>query len=376
MATSTTTTLSFLSLNPTKTHLFIPKNSLSFSTPEFTRFPSFPRLAFGNFNKINRILCSSIPFVSTGTTHYEFSDGSSEVELRLDLGEEGISPKEIFLDANGNSLVIKVQHSGFLRTLLDTNKLYGMIKPAETIWYIDDDQLVVNLKKQDPELKWPDIMESWESLTAGVAQLLKGTSIYLVGESTDINHEIARELAVGLGYTPLNTKEILESYSKDTIDLWVASQGCDAVAEAESAILESLSSHARAVVSTLGGKHGAAGRPNKWQHLFAGFTIWLSKSEATDEESAKEEARRNFQNGLQGYSNAEVVVKLRGWDANYSKAVAQASLSALKHSILSDKNLPGKKSLYVRLGCRGDWPDIKPPGWDPSTGSDASSPLS
>ncbi|CAI9755328.1 unnamed protein product [Fraxinus pennsylvanica] len=376
MATSTTTTLSFLSLYPTKTHLFIPKNSLSFSTPEFTPFSSIPRLAFRNFNKINRILCSSIPFVSTGTTHYEFSDGSSEMELRLDLREEGISPKEIFLDANENSLVIKVQHSGFLRTLLDTNKLYGMIKPAETIWYIDDDQLVVNLKKQDPELKWPDIMESWESLTAGVAQLLKGTSIYLVGESTDINHKIARELAVGLGYTPLNTKEILESYSKDTIDLWVASQGCDAVAEAESAILESLSSHARAVVSTLGGKHGAAGRPDKWQHLFAGFTIWLSKSEATDEESAKEEARRNFQNGLQGYSNAEVVVKLRGWDANYSKAVAQASLSALKHSILSDKNLPGKKSLYIRLGCRGDWPDIKPPGWDPSSGSDASSPLS
>lgn len=25
----------------------------------------------------------------------------------------------------------------------------------------------------------------------------------------------------------------------------------------------------------------------------------------------------------------------------------------------------GKKSLYVRLGCRGDWPNLKPPGWDP-----------
>ncbi|CAA2979962.1 probable inactive shikimate kinase like 2, chloroplastic [Olea europaea subsp. europaea] len=273
------------------------------------------------------------------------------VELRLELGKEGVSPKEIFIDANENSLVIKVQNSGYLRTLLDTNKLYGMIKPSETIWYIDDDQLVVNLKKQDPELKWPDIMESWESLIVGVAQLLRGTSIYLARESTEINHKIARELAV-------------------------ASQGCDAVAEAKTAILESLSSHARAVVSTLGGKHGAIERPNKWQHLFAGFTIWLSQSEAIAEESAKEETRRHLQDGLQGYSNAEVVVKLGGWDANYSKGVAQASLSALKHLILSDKNLPGKKSLYIRLGCRGDWPDIKPPGWDPSIESDASSPLS
>ncbi|KAL7225126.1 hypothetical protein ACSBR1_020434 [Camellia fascicularis] len=58
---------------------------------------------------------------------------------------------------------------------------------------MDDDQLVVNLKKQDPDLKWPDIIESWESLTVGVMQLLKGTSIYLVGDSSEINEKIARE---------------------------------------------------------------------------------------------------------------------------------------------------------------------------------------
>ena len=66
--------------------------------------------------------------------------------------------------------------------------------------YIDEDQLVINLKKQDPDLKWPDIMESWESLSAGSMQLLKGTSIYIVGDSTDVNQKVARELAVALGY--------------------------------------------------------------------------------------------------------------------------------------------------------------------------------
>lgn len=66
--------------------------------------------------------------------------------------------------------------------------------------YLDDDQLVVNLKKHDPELKWPDIIESWESLSVGVTQLLKGISIYLVGDSSEINEKIAQELAVGLGY--------------------------------------------------------------------------------------------------------------------------------------------------------------------------------
>ena len=66
--------------------------------------------------------------------------------------------------------------------------------------FIDDDQLVISMKKQDPDLKWPDIVESWESLTAGSMQLLKGASIFLVGDSTEINQKVARELAVGLGY--------------------------------------------------------------------------------------------------------------------------------------------------------------------------------
>lgn len=70
------------------------------------------------------------------------------------------------------------------------------------VWsrYIDEDELVINLKKQDPDLKWPDIVESWESLTVGSMQLLKGTSIYIVGDSTEIIQKVAQELAVGLGY--------------------------------------------------------------------------------------------------------------------------------------------------------------------------------
>ncbi|KAK9164034.1 hypothetical protein Syun_004936 [Stephania yunnanensis] len=38
-------------------------------------------------------------------------------------------------------------------------------------------------------------MESWESLITG-APILKGTSVYIVGDSTEINEKVARELAV------------------------------------------------------------------------------------------------------------------------------------------------------------------------------------
>ncbi|XP_044503289.1 probable inactive shikimate kinase like 2, chloroplastic [Mangifera indica] len=382
MATAATSCQSFIFLNyNTKTPNFsLPNNSISILNPVSNSIlltaRSRPTHLWLNRNKslTPRPSCTNgLSSITPNTSQYKFSDGSSEVELRLQVGGQDIlSSKDVFVDADGSSLIVRVKRSGSLLTLIETNQLFDKIKPAETIWYIDDDELVINLKKQDPELKWPDIVESWESLTAGSMQLLKGTSIYLVGDSTEINEKVARELAVGLGYTPLNTKELLETFAKQTIDSWMLAEGSDSVAEAECAILESLSSHVRAVVSTLGGPQGAAASVDKWQHLYAGFTVWLSQTEATDENSAKEEARRQVQNGNLGYSNADVVVKLQGWDADQAKSVAQASLSALKQLILSDRKLPGKKSLYIRLGCRGDWPNIKPPGWDPSSGANPS----
>jgi hypothetical protein len=66
--------------------------------------------------------------------------------------------------------------------------------------FIDEEQLVVNLKKVEQELKWPDIDESWKSLTSGITQLLTGISIHIVGDSTDINELVAKEIAEGIGY--------------------------------------------------------------------------------------------------------------------------------------------------------------------------------
>ncbi|XP_038892435.1 probable inactive shikimate kinase like 2, chloroplastic [Benincasa hispida] len=373
-STSLTSALCLFSQNPTRSLQFSSSifsscsNVVAFAsnsiglTSSANLSPSTSRFS----SRFTRNCSSSTAPVRT--LDYEFTDSSSEVELRLQLGTQDIrSSKDVYVDANETSLTIRVQRLGSIITLLETKQLFEKIKPAETIWYIDEDQLVINLKKHDPDLKWPDIVESWESLTAGSTQLLKGTSIFLIGDSTDINQKVAHELAVGLGYTPLSTKELLETFSKQTINSWMLAEGFEAVAQAENTVLESLSSHVRAVVATLGGQLGAAGRTDTWRHLYAGFTVWLSQTEATDESAAKEEARRHMQDSKLAYSNAEVVVKLQGWDDAHSKAVAQAALSALKQLILSDKNLPDKKSLYIRLGCRGDWPNIKPPGWDPAS---------
>lgn len=53
-----------------------------------------------------------------------------------------------------------------------------------------------------------------------------------------------------------------------------------------------------------------------------------------------------MQDARLGYSNADAVVKLQGWDTDHTKSVAQASLSALKQLVLSDKKLPGTHLSY------------------------------
>jgi hypothetical protein len=72
-----------------------------------------------------------------------------------------------------------------------------------TCRYIDDDEIVLSLKKMDNDVKWPSLEEAWSSLTVGVSQLLKGTSVYIVGGSSEINWAIAKELASGLEYVIL-----------------------------------------------------------------------------------------------------------------------------------------------------------------------------
>ncbi|OAY84322.1 putative inactive shikimate kinase like 2, chloroplastic [Ananas comosus] len=407
MAASLLSALSFSLQNPRET-LKVPRPQIPLlGSPLLLRarkaltLPSLlPSRHLSSSERLRSVPNARVSSTPTATRNYEFADGVAEVELRLDIGALGVqSSRDVFVDVDETSLLIRVKVAGTLITLMETDRLFERIKSSETIWYIDEDQLVLNLKKYDADLKWPDIKESWESLSVGIPQLLKGTSVYIIGDSTEINEAVAKELANGIGYVPLYTSELLERYAQQSVDSWVASEGADSVAAAESAVLESLSSHVRTVVATLGGQHGAASRPDRWRHLHAGFTVWLSRSEAigkaifftfpfcsiqrqivatvslridhfdcTDEASAKEEAQRHIEDGSLAYTKADVVVKLGGWDIGYARDVAQGCLSALKQLTLSDKQLAGKKSLYIRLGCRGDWPNIKPPGWDPSSG--------
>ena len=44
---------------------------------------------------------------------------------------------------------------------------------------------------------------------------------------------------------------------------------------------------------------------------------------------------------------------------------ALQAVPALMNLLEKDDQMAKGKLLYVKLGCRGDWPDIQPPEWQP-----------
>uniref|UniRef100_A0A0A9GGS3 CS domain-containing protein n=1 Tax=Arundo donax TaxID=35708 RepID=A0A0A9GGS3_ARUDO len=128
----------------------------SLSNPRLLRFPAPP------FPPLRSLHAASSPPASRRRAHprasasasaaqpkdYEFTDGNGEVELRLDIGKLGIeSSRDVFVDVDDTSILIRAKSDGTLRTLINVKTLFGIIKSSETIWFIDEDQLVVNLKK-------------------------------------------------------------------------------------------------------------------------------------------------------------------------------------------------------------------------------------
>uniref|UniRef100_A0A0D9XMW8 CS domain-containing protein n=1 Tax=Leersia perrieri TaxID=77586 RepID=A0A0D9XMW8_9ORYZ len=288
--------------------------SLSVSSPSssstfccFRPRPSWPRrslliAAFPPSSTRHRLRLRPRASASPSTAppkDYEFTDGNGEVELRLDIGKLGIeNSRDVFVDVDDTSLLVRAKSDGTLQTLINVKQLYDRIKSSETIWFIDEDQLVVNLKKVEHELKWPDIDESWQSLTSGITQLLTGISIHIVGDATDINEAVAKEIAEGIGYLPVCTSELLESATQKSID--------------------------------------------------------------TYEASAKEEAQRSVSSGSVAYAKSDVVVKLGGWDPEYTRAVAQGCLVALKQLTMADKKLAAWASTVNSQGLKAN---MKKPGY-------------
>ncbi|CAN1131658.1 hypothetical protein LINPERHAP2_LOCUS6523, partial [Linum perenne] len=83
----------------------------------------------------------------------QFTEGSSEIELRLALtGEEIPNPKDVFVDADGTSLRVGILRDGFIVTLMEPNQLFDRVGLSLLKLYgmytLDTKELLETLAKQ------------------------------------------------------------------------------------------------------------------------------------------------------------------------------------------------------------------------------------
>lgn len=195
-------------------------------------------------------------------------------------------------------------------------------------------------------------------LASRVVDALKGCSVTIVGDDERLNDAVARALAVRLGYSPVSVPALVRSTAAmERDDDGDDGDDGEEVDEATAALVlensahEQLSTFLRLVVATCGGGRGATARGDCWTWLFGSVTVWVD-GEETDADAPQRDA----------YELSEVRVTARGGDETDAEATAARVLVGIDALLTADEQLCGKKNLYVRFGCRGDWPDLQPPG--------------
>ena len=169
--------------------------------------------------------------------------------------------------------------------------------------------------------------------------------MFVVGDSHAHNEEVAALLAAALGYATVScgtTLELLHRRHWSALEESVAVLG-------EAQALEELSSIGRVVVATCGGGRGAAARGAVWRHLFGGCVVWLDVGGEAEDAPQRE-----------AYALAEV--RVQASPSVSAAALSEQALAALELLLREQPKLASNKSLYIKLGARGDWPAIQPPG--------------
>ena len=219
----------------------------------------------------------------------------------------------------------------------------------------------------------PELREACDA----VGDELKGVSVSFVGDNESANVAVAEALARGLRYTPLSAPKLVEQVTGQSAAEILAEEGDAGLAAAEAAVLKQLSTMIRCCVATGGGGTGASARGDCWDYLFGQFTVWLDDAEAAEAAKRARPGEHAPQRDAYAFADAHLVLSAKTVDSeDDAEAIAANAMRAIAAMVEGDPQLTGKKGFYVKMGCRGDWPNIQPPGWDgteegktdPSTG--------
>ena len=102
--------------------------------------------------------------------------------------------------------------------------------------------------------------------------LLKGINVFLVGMMGTGKTTVGNLLARQLGYSFVDTDEVIEKTTGKTINQIFADEGEENFRQIESEVLSQLSAHTKLIVATGG---GIVLRRFNWSYLHHGLVIWL-----------------------------------------------------------------------------------------------------
>lgn len=193
------------------------------------------------------------------------------------------------------------------------------------------------------------------SSSASDLEAMRGVSVCVVGDNERANDGVARALAKRFGYACVSVPALVESAASAVSDEDEDDESAAATPEAKRLMLENsaheqLSTYLRLCVATSGGGRGATARGDCWTWLFGMITVWV------DEEGADETAPQR-----EAYELSEVRVVVSKGKDDY-ESVADRVMDGIKTLLDADAEICGRKNLYIRFGCRGDWPNLQPPG--------------
>jgi hypothetical protein len=206
--------------------------------------------------------------------------------------------------------------------------------------------------------------EKPRSLLSRVRHDLKGISLTFVGDSSALNRAVATVMADRLQYVPLHTEAIIEQLVGQSAAEIVAEEGPSGLGIAEVQVMATMQSQIRSCISTCGYGAGVAARADAWRYLFGQIVVWL------DVDASRSEAE-SPQRGA--YELSELHLEL---DPEVTKSPEETAQSLVEPILTAVEALlqrefaetttmdyPGRKNLYMKLGCRGDWPNIQSPEW-------------
>lgn len=128
------------------------------------------------------------------------------------------------------------------------------------------------LRKEQANKEWLLLSSEIETTAKAVNEALGGTSVYLIGMMGSGKSLVGKLLAQALSYRFLDSDEVIEEFTEQTIAEIFEEDGEEEFRQVETAVLQEIAAYRDCVVATGG---GSVTRSENWGHFQGAVSVWL-----------------------------------------------------------------------------------------------------